>query len=347
MSELVQIDGSMMEGGGQIIRTASAMSVLTQKPVRIFNIRANRPQAGLRTQHLRGLEATSAVCGGRVEGARLGSKDVIFYPGKIPGKQIKMVIETAGSVGLAIQSVMIASMKAREKLMIEIDGGATFGKYAPPLEYIQFVLLPLLRRMGYHAEINILNHGFYPAGGAKVNMIIEPCCKLKPIDMAEPGKLEEIRVISTASNALRKPRVAERQVRSAEEILKKYDVRLDKKTKYSDSLCPGSGLVLVARTENGCVLGSDGLGERGKKAEVVAEEAGEKMKLLLHSRSSVDDFMSDQILPYLAYCRKNSSFTAPELTMHAETNMEIIKQFLDVEFEIENLGRNIKIDCIH
>lgn len=341
----VEVDGSLMEGGGSIVRLTTALSILTEKPVRIYNIRKGREQPGLRNQHLRGLEASADLCGGRVEGAKVGATAVFFYPGKISGKHVDIVIDTAGSTGLVLQSLLIASLKAKEKTTIGIKGGATFGKYAPPLQYIQFVLLPLLRRMGYHAEININRHGFYPVGGAVANVMIEPPGKLEPLTMDSPGKVTSVDVISIASSQLKKPRVAERQVRTVEEMLRKRGYELNVKMKYSDSRCAGSGVLLVARTENGSILGADGLGERGKPAEEVAGEAVKKLLGNIDSGAAVDEYMSDQILPYMAMASGKSTMTAPVLTSHAETNMHILKQFLNVTFDVETRNSVVKIGC--
>ncbi len=346
ISKIISIDGSVMEGGGQILRTASAFSVLTQKPVRIYNIRAKRPQPGLRTQHLRGLEAVSWLCNGRLEGGKIGSKEIWFYPSKIQEKEINIELETAASTGLVLQSLLIASLKVKEKLTLNIQGGSTFSKWAPPLQYIQFVLLPLLRRMGYHAEINILRHGFYPIGGARVKVMINPGAGLKPVNVHEQGEIETIEGISIASAHLKKPRVAERQARIVEEAMRKRDYECSIKTRYVESSCPGSGIVLVARTELGCILGSDGLGERGKPAEVVGEEAVNAMLFAIDSGAAVDGHMSDQILPYMALSKEKSTITAPNSTMHARTNMWVIKQFLPVEFDTDEQGGNVKIECM-
>ncbi len=342
---LVEIDGSMMEGGGSIVRLTTALSILTEKPVRIYNIRKGRDQPGLRNQHLRGLEASAAICGGRVEGAKVGAMEVFFYPGKTTENHIDITMDTAGSTGLVLQSLLIASLNAKEKTTIAIKGGATFGKYAPPLQYIQFVLLPLLRRMGYHAEINIIRHGFYPAGGAAANVMIEPSEKLEPLVLGNPGKVVSVDLISVASSQLKKPRVAERQVRTAEKMLKKRGYELNVKMKYSDSNCAGSGVLLVARTENGSIIGADGLGERGKPAEQVAEEAVRKLLETIDSGAAVDEHVSDQLLPYMAMASGKSTITAPVLTGHAETNMQILKQFLNVTFNVKKQNSLVNIQC--
>ncbi|MBN1896767.1 MAG: RNA 3'-phosphate cyclase [Candidatus Aenigmarchaeota archaeon] len=342
----VEVDGSIMEGGGSILRLTSALSVLTQKSVRIFNIRSGRPQPGLRTQHLRGLEATAEMSGGRLEGARIGSTEVFFYPGNVKKNEIIVSIETAGSTGLVLQSLLLSSLRSKKKLTINISGGATFGKYAPPLQYIQFVLLPILRKMGYHSEINIIRHGFFPNGGAVAKVIVQPPEELKPINLTEGGKIEAIDVISVASLRLKKPRVSERQYREVELMLKKRGYELNVKKQYSESACPGSGVVLVGRSDTGCIIGADGLGERGKSAEEVASEAVKSFNKTVDSGACVDEYMSDQLLPYMALAKGKSSIKAPLLSSHAQTNIHILEQFLPVKFNVSEKGSCVLIETI-
>ncbi len=342
---LVEIDGSVMEGGGSIVRLSSALSVMTGRPVRIRNIRSGRPQPGLRNQHMRGLELVAGICNGRLEGVKLGSKDATLYPGEITDSDFSVTLDTAGSVGLVVQSVLMASLRAKEKITVTIEGGATFGKHAPPLQYIQFVLLPLLRRMGYHAEINILRHGFYPVGGSRVRLTVEPCGGLKGISLSERGDVTSLDVVSVASAGLKKPRVAERQAREAETMLRKRGYKPLTKKRYSESSCNGSGMVMVAKTAGGCVLGADGLGERSKSAEEVAAEAVRGIMSVLDSGACVDQFMCDQLLPYMALSGEPCEMTAPAVSMHAATNMHVLEKFLPVKFAVEQSGNLSRITC--
>ena len=245
-----------------------------------------------------------------------------------------------------LQSLLISSLHSKKKLTINVNGGATFGKYAPPLQYIQFVLLPLLRKMGYHSEINIIRHGFFPNGGALVKVIIQPLEELKPINLTEPGKIEDIDVISVASLKLKKPRVSERQYREVELMLKKKRYNLNIKKQYSESTCPGSGIVLVGRSDTGCIIGAGGLGERGKSAEEVAAEAVNYFNRTVDLGACVDEYMSDQILPYMAMANGKSSIKTPVLSSHAQTNIHILEQFLLVKFNVSKKGSCVLIETI-
>ncbi|MFH0956790.1 MAG: RNA 3'-terminal phosphate cyclase [Candidatus Aenigmatarchaeota archaeon] len=341
----VEIDGSMLEGGGSIVRLSSALSALTRKPVRIRNIRAGRPQTGLRNQHLRGLQLLSDIWGGRLENARIGSMDVTFYPGRPSASQFSVTLDTAGSTGLVIQSLLIGAVKAHGRLDVAIEGGATFGLHAPPLQYIQFVLLPLLRRMGLHSEINIVRDGFYPRGGACVKVFVIPCKDIGAVSMEDAGSVESIDIISAASSDLKKPRVAERQIREAEKMLKSRGYKVSFRMKYTETSSTGSGIVLVARTSSGCILGADSIGERGKLAEDVAAEAVVKLLKTIDSGAAVDEHMGDQLLPYMALSGKACSITVPVVTSHAGTNMHILETFLPVKFTVEGKCDIFRVSC--
>jgi RNA 3'-phosphate cyclase len=227
---------------------------------------------------------------------------------------------------------------------IHVKGGATFGKFAPPVPYTQNVLVNILKKMGYDASIEILKHGFYPKGGADVEMTVHPFKELEPLKMRERGRLDEIEGISIASTHLEKAHVATRQAAAAKAILEGTGLEPNIETIYVDSVCPGSGIVLWAKAGNS-ILGADGLGEPGKPSETVGKEAASKLMHMLHSGASVDPNLSDQLLPLMAFANGKSSMVVPELTMHAKTNMWVVQQFMDVGFESHPYGENVLIEC--
>ena len=227
---------------------------------------------------------------------------------------------------------------------IAVKGGATYGKFAPPVDYINLVLLPLLEKMGYRAKIDVLKHGFYPKGGAEVRMEIKRVGELKPLCMEERGEIKRIGGISLASKDLQRARVAERQVEGAESVLRGYEGETEIKTGYVNSLCPGSGLTLCAECENS-FLGSDSLGERGKRAEEVGREAGEELASTLASGACLDEHAADQILPFLALASGESEVTAEQITAHCRTNMWVIEKFLPVKFEVREGKERAKVIC--
>lgn len=338
---VLEINGSYGSGGGQVLRTSIGLSALLGKPVRVFNIRAGRCNPGLRQQHLQGIRAVADLCSGDLKGAQLGSSEIEFTPGQTNKKEINVKIPTAGSIGLLLQAVLTATLK--DGANIKIDGGASYGRWAPPITYFEKVLLPVLGMMGYKIELDVLKHGFYPSGGARVEVKACPVKELKPLNLTEQGEVKTIYCLSISSKHLEKARVAERQARATENMMRKYKVF--SKIEYCNSDCPGSALVLYANTSTGCVLGSDSLGERGKPAEAVGKEAARSLLDTIRSGAGVDEHLSDQILPFLALSKGSSEILAPRLTRHAETNIWVIGKFLDSEFSVRKEGKLVRISC--
>jgi len=340
---MIEVDGSCGEGGGQITRTSVGLSSYTGKPVHLFHIRANRPKPGLSFQHLEGIRAVASLCSAELKGDKLGSEEIDFSPGKICNNKVKVKIGTAGSTGLILQALQLPSCHSSGDVSIEIDGGATFGKYAPPLLYIKHVLLPTLSKMGFHADIKIDKHGFYPVGGAKVSINVKKTEGFKPLILEKPGKIISIKGISIATKELQKPRVAERQESSFRKILAPLGVKIEMETKYVEADCPGSGLVAWAETDTGCILGTDGLGERGKPAEKVGKEAAEKLMKTIQSKSTVDERLADQLLLFMALANGESRIISPRFTCHCNSNLFVIQKFFPVKSKIEKSGDNASI----
>lgn len=336
ISIMIEIDGSYLEGGGQILRTSLALSAVTRKPIHITNIRKDRPKPGLQAQHLEAVNAMETLCDADVDGAKLHSTEIMFRPNTIMSGKVEVRIPTAGSAGLVLQPIMIAAVHAESKVEIDIKGGATNGKWAMPMNYAKFVLLPLLGKMSYKADIEIKKYGYYPRGGAEVRVEIHPC-ELKPLELTERGDLISIEGISHASNALKNKLVAERQAKAADVLIEKnFPLNAKVKVLYNDTLNPGSAIELFAKTEHS-MLGSDGLGELGKKAEDVGKEAALKLTEELRSGACVDEHAEDNLLPYMALAaeRGESRIRFHHLTNHTRTNTWTIEKFLPVKFAID------------
>lgn len=332
----ILIDGSFGEGGGQIVRTAVSLSAVTGKPCTISNIRKGRPVPGLKVQHVEGVNALARLCNAQVAGCTTGSTRLSFVPETVRGGATVVNIPTAGSIGLILQTLMVPSVQASAPLTITFVGGATHGKWAPPVPYIQRVLLPLLQKMGYRASIKIERYGYYPRGGAHILAVIEPS-KLKPFSFSARGKLVSIAGSSHASEALRSARVAERQAGEAERIL----VAAEIESAYHATASAGSGIDLWA-VHSDSVLGSGALGKRGLRAEEVGRRAAWHLQQLLATAAAVDDYAADQLLPFLALAG-GGSITVPAITSHARTNAWVIERFLSVEFQIDQEKRTIAI----
>ena len=328
---MLEIPGNYGEGGGSIVRLAAALSAITQTPIKITNIRQFRSSAGLKTQHLRAVESVSNLCNGKLKNAFLGSTEIEFNPGKIEKEKLKVNIETAGSVGLLLQCLMLPCFYNKKETEIEITGGGTVGLHAPNLLYTENVLLPLIKKMGFDASLEIKKHGFFPKGGADVICKVK-LCKPKPMHILERGKLLQVKGISLATEDLKSKNVAERQANAAKKILKDYDIKI--KNIYAKSLSAGSALLLWAEFEN-TIIAWDSIGERGKPSEKVGEEASKGLLQQLNSEATLDDYMQDQILIFMALA-KSGSFKFNNLTKHAETNIWLIEKFLKVKFRINN-----------
>jgi len=331
---MIEIDGNHLEGGGQILRTACALSAITKKDCHVFDIRKNRPNPGLRPQHLLGIRALSQLCNGRLEGDSLNSKEVTFFPGKIEGKDLHVKIDTAGSITLVLQTLIPPALFASRPTKITFRGGATDTFFSPTIDYLQYVFLKILEKMGAKFEINIFQRGYYPEGGARVEVKVFPA-KLKNLNLSERGSLEKISVFSGASEFLKDRRVAERQLAGVREVLGRLKLPLEEKIEYYQTQCPGSQICLIAKFEN-TVIGTDNLGKLGKRAEDVGKEAALMLLEEQKTEACLDKHTTDQILPYIALAEGKSLVTVAEITNHCKTNIWVIEKFLEGKFEIED-----------
>jgi len=330
LSGVVEIDGSFGEGGGQILRTSLALSALTGRPVRIFNIRAKRPRPGLQRQHMVSVKAVAELAGARVEGLKLGSTEIVFYPGRIRAGRFRFDIGTAGSITLVLQAILPVMAFAPGPVEVEVRGG-TDVPWSPPVDYVRHVLRRLLERMGYRFEVVVRRRGHYPRGGGiVVARVSNPPGRLEAVELDRRG---EVRAIEGISHTVRLPaHVAERQARAAERLLSRLGVPVKIEVEYYDPrrdphLGPGSGIVVWAYTEKS-VLGGDALGAKGKPAERVGEEAAAKLLEDLETGMALDRHASDMLLTYAAIACGRSVLGGSRLTSHAETNMYIIGKIL-------------------
>jgi len=318
---MIEIDGK--EGGGQIVRTAVAMSALTSKSVKITNIRGARPKPGLKTQHMQGIDAVGKLCGAEIKGLSIGSQELEFIPGELTERDLTVVIPTAGAIGLVLQALMIPTTNLKKPIKIEIKGGGTWNKWAPPVIYFEKVLFPIL---GEESEINIIRNGFYPKGGAQVTVIAKPWAQ-KHIEIIDKGKVKEIKGSSIAAEILQKRNVAERQSEAAKKIISNAKIE----NEYVEAFNPGSGILLWAECGNS-ILSGDAIGEQGKTAENVGKEAADNLKFDLEN-GAVDFHTADMLLPYMALAGSGKIKTS-KITNHIKTNVGVIEKFLDVKFKI-------------
>ncbi|MFX1575948.1 MAG: RNA 3'-terminal phosphate cyclase [Promethearchaeota archaeon] len=330
---VVEIDGSILEGGGQILRSAIAFSAVLGEPVTVTKIRANRKTPGLRPQHLHGILAIKKLSNAQVKGTHEGSSRIDFFPQNRQGGEIFVDIGTAGAITLVLQSVMIVAPFCEKQVAMKLIGGTNVA-WSPPIDYLQTVLLPRLEQMGYLAVLEIIKRGYYPRGGGQVNATISPIAKLAPIQVSEVRGQPIITGISHCGSLPK--HVAERQAKAASNILVETDYPVEKiQIEHNENtFSPGSGISLTAINNGFRILGTDALGRRGLKAEKVGENAAAALLRELATNAPVDRFQADMLVPYLALANGSSSISITTLTMHSITNVHVAEQFLDIKFNI-------------
>jgi RNA 3'-terminal phosphate cyclase (ATP) len=326
--KLIEIDGSMGEGGGQILRSALSIAAILRRPVRIYNIRAKRRNPGLRPQHLTAVKALAEITDAWVKGAFVGSRDLTFEPRTIKGGKYRFDVGTAGSISLVLQALLPVLAFAPSKVEVEVRGG-TDVPMAPTIDYFRHVFLWHLQRIGYDVRLSLLRRGHYPRGGGVVRVLVEdPPRAFRGGAMVERGELVKVNVYS---HAVRLPRhVAERQAVSASKLIEReLKVKINSFLEWYEPgkdphLGPGSGVLVEAVFEKS-KLGGDSLGARGKRAEVVGEEAARVLLEDMRTGAFLDRHMSDMILVYLAFADSSSEFTGAKLTMHAFTMLKLLE----------------------
>jgi len=324
----VCLDGSMGEGGGQILRTALALSALTGRSFRIERIRAARKKPGLQSQHLTAVLAAAQICQARVEGASLGSQQLAFWPGPVRGGQYQFDVGTAGSTGLVLQTLLPPLALANEPAELLLQGG-THNPLAPPFDFLAEVFLPILRRMGLQVDAELEAYGFYPAGGGRIRVRIHPAERLHALELLHRGRVRDRSIYAVLS---RLPRhIADREVETARKHLgweKKCTRILE-----VPSAGPGNYIAVRIQCEQVTELFA-AFGQLKVPAEKVATEAARQADQWLRADVPVGPHLADQLLLYLALAG-HGAFRTLQPTLHTQTNLQVIRLFLDRNFRIE------------
>ncbi|MFH0870679.1 MAG: RNA 3'-terminal phosphate cyclase [archaeon] len=338
---MIELDGSFGEGGGSVFRQALALSILTGKEFRIVNIRKGRENPGLAPQHQASLEAAAKLCEAEVVGNYLGSTEVSFKPGEFKSGSYRIDIGTAGSITLLMQSLILPSIFSGKKVSFIIIGG-TDVKWSQPFDYFNSVFLAQARRYA-DIEANLFKRGYYPKGGGEIRISINGRCSPEDAPsllLVEQKHLLQMRGVSHASADLADAKVADRQAANAELSLRKMKVPIRISTQYSKSESTGSGITLWAvfgddeiDQANPIVLGADSLGERGKKAELVGMEAAERLVEIIESGAAVDEYLADQLIPFIAVA--GGVIRTTKITDHVRSNIYVAEKFLDSKFTIK------------
>ena len=348
-NHMLTIDGSFGEGGGQILRTSVAMAAITETPVRIRNIRSNRPNPGLSAQHLTAIKAVASLTDAEVSGLILRSTEVTFVPGEIMGGAYRLDIGTAGSISLLLQCLIPVALHSPETVFFDITGG-TDVNWSPPIDYLRHVMLPALALAGCDVEIEVLRRGYYPRGGGQIRAVITPS-RISGVDFERM----DANTVYGCSHASRLPEhVVKRQRDAAATRLEEHGYAADIVTEHNPAAPEGSKGNRGRRGGSGStgsgitlwrgLMGGSALGARGLPAEVVGSDAADSIIRELDSGASVDVYLADQLIPYMAIAR-SGSFTVRELSLHTKTHIGVCEQFTDAKFEIELLDQKIRVIC--
>jgi RNA 3'-phosphate cyclase len=331
MSGSVEIDGSFGEGGGQILRTAVALSITARRPVRILNIRAGRPNPGLANQHLTCIKAAKQISSASVSGATLGSQTLEFEPGDVRPGDYSFDVTTAGSVSLVFHTLFLPLSLAEEESRITIRGG-THVKWSPSHEFLQDQWLFYLCKIGFDISLQLQKAGYYPKGGGVLKARVKPAKEIRSLTLTDRGAFRG--VVGRVFFSRLKRSVATRQAARAEEILHSRGLSAEFEIREYPSPGAGTGTHLRAAFENGS--GSyTSLGERGVPAERVAASSAESVFEYIDSGAAVDRFIADQLVLPLSFASGESCFTCEQVTQHSVTNAHVVQMFLPVEVEVD------------
>lgn len=335
---MIDIDGSQKSGSGTILRLSIALAAILNQPLHIRNIRQNRPQPGLRPQHLEAVLTASKLCGADLDGAKLGSRELWFKPKEVRGGRFEAEIGTAGSISMLLMTVLPICLFAKETVHLRVSKGGTDVSNAPTINYMRNVFLSMLRRMGVNASITVHRYGYYPKGMGEVTLTVEPCKELQPICLESLGEITTIKGVSVCT-FLAERRVAERQAKAAKDYLRKagYEADIQIVNDMSNPLQKGSSLVLWAETSTGAIIGADAIGELKKTSEAVGVEAAEKLYEDLRAKATVDVHMSDMLIPYVALAKGSSMYLVRKVSDHLETNIWLAEKLLGVKFNVKKI----------
>jgi RNA 3'-terminal phosphate cyclase (ATP) len=318
---MIEIDGSLGEGGGQILRSSLSLSICTQQPFRIVNIRANRDKPGLMRQHLTAVKAAAEICEAVVTGAELGSRELTFRPGRLKGANYSFAIGTAGSSTLVLQTVLPPLLTATEASTVRISGG-THNRGSPPFDFLQRAFVPQLLRMGAQVELELRRYGFYPRGGGEIVAKIKPFTGLSALTLKERG--ERVRAYAEAYVAALPIQIAQRELETIGNGLNWSQDQLFLRG-LSNDMGPGNAVTITIEHDHVTEVFT-GFGERGVRSETVAGAAVDEARGYIASSAAVGEHLADQLLLPMAL-GQGGSFTTLAATEHLRSNAIVIERF--------------------
>lgn len=325
---MIEIDGSEGEGGGQVVRNACALSLVTGTPFSIKNIRGKRSRPGLMRQHVTAVEAAAVIGGAECQGLAVGSSELVFRPGTVAAGDYHFAVGTAGSTSLVLQTILLPLILAGQPSRVVLEGG-THNMLAPPFDFIERVFLPVINRMGGGVSARLIRHGFYPRGGGRVEIEIAPT-GLTRVDCLERGA--PTGVMGEARFAALPYEIAKREIETAQKITG-WDPECFAVRKLPEDQGPGNILLLEARFEQACEIVS-GFGQLGVSAHQLAKVAGQRMNGYMASNAFAGPYLADQLLLPFALAG-GGSFTTVKPSQHSRTAADIIELFLGRKTQFE------------
>jgi RNA 3'-terminal phosphate cyclase (ATP) len=344
---VIEIDGSQKSGSGTILRLSVALAAIIGQPLHIINIRQNRPQSGLRPQHLEAVLTASRLCNAEVQGAELDSRELWLKPGRVTGGIVESEIGTAGSIPMLVMTVLPICVFAEKTVQLHISKGGTDVSHSPTINYVRYVLLPTLKRMGINATLTVHKYGYYPKGMGEITITVEPSHFLNSLRLEDFGEITSIKGVSVCT-FLADRKVAERQAAKADEYLKQKGYKADIQVinDKSNPLQKGSSLVLWAETNTNTILGADAIGELKKTSETVGLEAAEKLFTEVSAKPTADVHLADILIPYIAMAKGKSAFLTRTISDHLETNMWLAETMLNVRFNVSKIAGLYKVEKV-
>jgi len=342
---LFEIDGSQKSGSGTILRLAVALAAATGESLHIFNIRQNRPQRGLKPQHLEAVLTAAKLCKAEIKGATLGSKELWFKPRDVKGGNFEAEIGTAGSIPMLLMSALPICIFAKDQVRLHVAKGGTDVSHSPTVNYLRNVFLKALKQMGLEVDITVDKYGYYPKGMGEVIMTVKPPDSLQSIRLKNFGMLKNVKGVSVCT-FLADRKVAERQAKAAGKYLseKGYATDIQVVNDRSNTFQKGSSIALWAETDAGAIIGADAIGQLKKTSEAVGREAAEKLHAELSVRPMVDVHLADMLIPYMALAEGTSSLLTREVSDHLETNIWLVEKMLQVRFNIQKVNNLFRIE---